>query len=477
MNNSSKLPAVSEDGIGSEDQCPLCHETKDRCIDNEYCRWVWPDDYISSGEELTDAYVVATVGCPKHYSKAGEICDVRSVACSFRRTAVSKIATPTMAMVLKDGPAKHVHRWIPLWSSTHSYICGGCGKSKEVEDGPAEGIDNTPWMDYEDAGKEAYAEEHVIVFRAKPTGQKFAAHPDGRYIDLDWVEPASSVVGPKCLATLDDTLDCCAPDCPCSQPTPVVVPDEECKDCMDLLKERDELEERLDKLAEAISEHFEVPIGEHSSANDPIEVALEILGGGYKTKYDNVPAPVVVSAEETKETHPCPDCGIECSCTLEENHCWHECNVCDCGHELEAHAPRADEYGHRECSKCSCARYVAVVGESSPSLFRYDGNEAVIHACGLLDVIKQEWAEAWTEHDQAVRDGLSRMLSTHPAPLPSNDAHEELLRAAKEAYLAMAGNNNPFDAELWSKAVLGLEWAIALAESRAALPVGEKESH
>jgi hypothetical protein len=52
-------------------------------------------------------------------------------------------------------------------------------------------------MDYEDAGKEAYAEERVIVFRAKPTGQKFAAHPDGSYASLTRpVEPAAPVVQP-----------------------------------------------------------------------------------------------------------------------------------------------------------------------------------------------------------------------------------------------------------------------------------------
>jgi hypothetical protein len=59
-----------------------------------------------------------------------------------------------------------------------------------LTDGPAEGIDDTPWMDYEQAGKEACAEERVIVFKAKPTGQKFAAHPDGHKA----VEPAAPVV-------------------------------------------------------------------------------------------------------------------------------------------------------------------------------------------------------------------------------------------------------------------------------------------
>lgn len=45
-------------------------------------------------------------------------------------------------------------------------------------------------------------------------------------------------------------------------------------------------------------------------------------------------------------------------------------------------------------------------------VFKYEGLEAIIHACGLLDVVKQEWDGMWTDHDQAVRDGLSRILST-----------------------------------------------------------------
>jgi hypothetical protein len=239
-----------------------------------------------------------------------------------------------------------------------------------VADGPAEGIDDTPWMDYEQAGKEAYAAERVIVFKAKPTGQKFAAHPEGHYIALTRpVEPAAPVVSqveaildkwdkvfrdpamndsqPTPVVVPDETdkhwaeylemaktcdVDDIASammvrDAACAQyvkqkrlthdpedkyvvewlealtaqPAPVVVSDEECKDCMELMKERDELEERLDKLAEAISEHFEVPIGEHSSANDPIEVAFDILNGGYKTKYDTAQPALPSDQKETFE--------------------------------------------------------------------------------------------------------------------------------------------------------------------------------
>lgn len=44
--------------------------------------------------------------------------------------------------------------------------------------------DLAPEMDYEHAGKVAYAEQRVVEFRATPTGQKFAAHPEGHYIAL-----------------------------------------------------------------------------------------------------------------------------------------------------------------------------------------------------------------------------------------------------------------------------------------------------
>jgi hypothetical protein len=40
----------------------------------------------------------------------------------------------------------------------------------------------------------------------------------------------------------------------------------------------------------------------------------------------------------------------------------------------------------------------------------YDPIDAITHACGILDVIKGEWGEAWSEHDQRVRAGLSEVL-------------------------------------------------------------------
>jgi hypothetical protein len=40
----------------------------------------------------------------------------------------------------------------------------------------------------------------------------------------------------------------------------------------------------------------------------------------------------------------------------------------------------------------------------------YSVLDAIQHACGILDVVKAEWGEEWTEHDQKVRAGLSLAL-------------------------------------------------------------------
>ena len=37
----------------------------------------------------------------------------------------------------------------------------------------------------------------------------------------------------------------------------------------------------------------------------------------------------------------------------------------------------------------------------------YDLQNTLIHAAGLLDVVKGEWGVEWSEHDQRVRAGLS----------------------------------------------------------------------
>jgi hypothetical protein len=68
---------------------------------------------------------------------------------------------------------------------------------------------------------------------------------------------------------------------------PVEVPEDE-DDEMQILQERDEAQEWGDKLAYKVGEYFGVPVGEHSNCNDPRAVAMDILNGEYKTKFDKV---------------------------------------------------------------------------------------------------------------------------------------------------------------------------------------------
>jgi hypothetical protein len=45
-----------------------------------------------------------------------------------------------------------------------------------------------------------------------------------------------------------------------------------------------------------------------------------------------------------------------------------------------------------------------------------DLNEVLVGAANLLDVIKTEWGEAWSEWDQSVRNGITRaLLNKQPA--------------------------------------------------------------
>jgi hypothetical protein len=52
------------------------------------------------------------------------------------------------------------------------------------------------------------------------------------------------------------------------------------------IRNRDRYHEKADDLASAISKHFRVDIGEHSNANCPWDVALEVMEGGYVTDSD-----------------------------------------------------------------------------------------------------------------------------------------------------------------------------------------------
>ena len=54
----------------------------------------------------------------------------------------------------------------------------------------------------------------------------------------------------------------------------------------ELIKQRDVAEDYGTKLANAVSEFFRVEVGEYSNMNDPREVALDILEGGFITDSD-----------------------------------------------------------------------------------------------------------------------------------------------------------------------------------------------
>lgn len=47
---------------------------------------------------------------------------------------------------------------------------------------------------------------------------------------------------------------------------------------------------------------------------------------------------------------------------------------------------------------------------SNKSPLTDDQANVLVGACNLLDVIKGEWGESWSEWDQSIRDGLSAML-------------------------------------------------------------------
>ena len=42
----------------------------------------------------------------------------------------------------------------------------------------------------------------------------------------------------------------------------------------------------------------------------------------------------------------------------------------------------------------------------------YDMAEALQHAAGILDIVKGEWGEAWSEHDQRTRAGITLAIVT-----------------------------------------------------------------
>ncbi len=51
----------------------------------------------------------------------------------------------------------------------------------------------------------------------------------------------------------------------------------------------------------------------------------------------------------------------------------------------------------------------------------YELDDTLQHAAGLLDVIKGEWGDAWSEHDQRVRAGLSLAIMNRQREQPKED--------------------------------------------------------
>lgn len=61
----------------------------------------------------------------------------------------------------------------------------------------------------------------------------------------------------------------------------------------------------------------------------------------------------------------------------------------------------------------------------------------VIGACNLLDAIKSEWGDQWSEWDQSIRDGLSKAFAAAPpaSPAPVDEGRVERIVKAFEGVL------------------------------------------
>lgn len=94
----------------------------------------------------------------------------------------------------------------------------------------------------------------------------------------------------------------------------------ECEDCLQIMKERDLYSDKADELAQAIAEHFEVKIGEHSSANNPWENALDWI----------FPSRALKTSSDRHVYY----CG---NCTRKLNDYWNYCP--NCGQRLNWSSP------------------------------------------------------------------------------------------------------------------------------------------
>ena len=125
---------------------------------------------------------------------------------------------------------------------------------------------------------------------------------------------------------------------------------------------------------------------------------------------------------ETSQPTPCVICG--CPAT-------HEHIICHKGHE--AHPTPEPSAGQPWMEAAQQAKEIFGVDP-------YEPEEALNHACGLLDVIKTEWVQEWSEHDQKVRAGLSAILiwqrgtiAPTPSSAPTGPEVGRLVKAAEMA--------------------------------------------
>jgi hypothetical protein len=47
----------------------------------------------------------------------------------------------------------------------------------------------------------------------------------------------------------------------------------------------------------------------------------------------------------------------------------------------------------------------------SAGVLSVEERDVICGACGILDVVKGEWAGSWGEYDQGIRDGLTKILA------------------------------------------------------------------
>lgn len=127
----------------------------------------------------------------------------------------------------------------------------------------------------------ALLEEHVLL-----------DHLD--WDEDDWCRRAELALGPELGGVFNEMFEAKNKALPQGA--------EECADCMELITERDDWEERATILAEAVGQYFDVPVGEHTSANCPISEAMKILDGEYKTRFSGM-ALVPVETQKDAERY------------------------------------------------------------------------------------------------------------------------------------------------------------------------------